>query len=300
MKILVTGKNGQVGHELMKTLAPLGEVVGVDVKECDLAQSAAIDALLERVRPDIIINPAAYTEVDKAESEPTIAHAVNAQAPKLLARYAARRNIPIIHFSTDYVFDGKKDGPYSEEDEANPRSVYGKTKWLGEDAVRKLAAKHIIIRTSWVFGSHGVNFLKTMLKLAQERDKLSVVSDQYGAPTSAKMLAEAVAQIVTELNEPGSYRKYGTYNIVARGETSWHGYASLVVEKATGLGLDIKISPKDIKPILSKDYPMPAPRPSNSRLDTSKVSTVFSVRLPKWQDEVESVIKELVKVKVDA
>ena len=162
MKILVTGKNGQVGHELMRSLAPLGQVVGVDVKECDLAQSAAIDGLLERVKPDIIINPAAYTEVDKAESQPTIAHAVNAQAPKLLARYAARHNIPIIHFSTDYVFDGKKDGPYTEEDEANPRSVYGKTKWLGEDSVRKLAAKHIIIRTSWVFGSHGVNFLKTM------------------------------------------------------------------------------------------------------------------------------------------
>ena len=199
MKILVTGKNGQVGFELMRSLAPLGKVVGVDLKECDLAQSAAVDALLERVKPDIIVNPAAYTEVDKAESQPTVAHAVNAQAPKLLARYAARHNIPIVHFSTDYVFDGKKDGPYTEEDEANPRSVYGKTKWLGEEAVRKLAAKHIIIRTSWVFGSHGVNFLKTMLKLAAERDKLSVVSDQYGAPTSARMLADAVAQILKEL-----------------------------------------------------------------------------------------------------
>lgn len=300
MKILVTGKNGQVGHELMHTLAPLGQVVGVDLKECDLAQSAAIDALLERVRPDIIVNPAAYTEVDKAESQPTIAHAVNAQAPKLLARYAARHNIPIVHFSTDYVFDGQKDGAYDEDDEVNPTSVYGKTKWLGENAVRKLAAKHIIIRTSWVFGSHGVNFLKTMLKLAAERDKLSVVSDQYGAPTSAKVLAEAVAQIITELGEPGSYRKYGTYNVAARGETSWHGYARLVVEKAIKLGLPIKINPKEIKPILSKDYPMPAPRPANSRLDTNKVRTVFSVRLPKWQDEVERVIKEIIEVQGNA
>ena len=300
MKILVTGKNGQVGHELMRSLAPLGQVVGVDVKECDLAQSAAIDALLERVKPDIIINPAAYTEVDKAESEPTISHAVNAQAPKLLARYAARHNIPIIHFSTDYVFDGKKESAYSEEDEPNPKSVYGKTKWLGEEAVRKMAAKHIIIRTSWVFGSHGVNFLKTMLKLAGERDKLSVVSDQYGAPTSAKMLANAVAQIVKELGEPGSYRKYGTYHIAARGETTWHGYAQLILEKAIELGVDIKLSPKEIKPILSKEYPMPAQRPANSRLDTTKVSTVFSVSLPKWQDEVESVIKELVMVRNDA
>ena len=299
MKILVTGKNGQVGHELMCTLAPLGQVVGVDVKECDLAQSAAIDALLERVKPDIIINPAAYTEVDKAESEPTKAHAVNAQAPKFLARYAARHNIPIIHFSTDYVFDGKKDGLYLEDDEPNPKSVYGKTKWLGEEAVRKMAAKHIIIRTSWVFGSHGVNFLKTMLKLATERDRLSVVSDQFGAPTSARMLAEAVAQIVTELGEPGSYRKYGTYHVAARGETSWHGYAQVVVEKAIKHGMAIKINPKDIKPISSKEYPMPAPRPANSRLDTTKVSMVFSVSLPKWQDEVERVLKELVKEKSD-
>ncbi len=237
MKILVTGKNGQVGHELMASLAPLGKVVGVDLKECDLTQSAAIDALLERVKPDIIINPAAYTEVDKAESEPTIAHAVNAQAPKIFARYAARHNIPIIHFSTDFVFDGTKLEPYLEEDEANPKSVYGKTKWLGEEAVRKMAAKHVIIRTSWVFAAHGVNFLKTILKVAEQRDKLSVVSDQFGAPTSARLLANAVAQIVKELNEPGSYRKYGTYHVAATGETSWHGYAKAVVEAAIKFGL---------------------------------------------------------------
>lgn len=297
MKILVTGKDGQVGHELMRSLAPLGKLVGVGVKECDLAQSAEIDALLDRVKPDIIINPAAYTEVDKAESQPAIAHAVNAEAPELLARFAARHNIPIIHFSTDYVFDGMKDGAYLEDDEANPGSVYGKTKWLGEEAVRKVAAKHIIIRTSWVFGSHGVNFLKTMLKLAQERDKLSVVSDQFGAPTSARMLADVVAQIVTELGEPGSDRKYGTYHVAARGETSWHGYAKVVVEKAIMLGMEVKINPKEIKPISSKEYPMPAPRPANSRLDTTKVRTVFSVSLPEWQDEVEKVIQELVKVK---
>jgi dTDP-4-dehydrorhamnose reductase len=243
------------------------------------------------------VNPAAYTEVDKAESEPTIAHAVNAQAPKVFARYAARHNIPIIHFSTDYVFDGSKTDPYLEDDEANSKSVYGKTKWLGEEAVRKMAAKHIIIRTSWVFGSHGVNFLKTMLKLAGERDRLSVVSDQFGAPTSARMLAVATAQIIKELSEPGSYRKYGTYHVAATGETSWHGYAQVVVEKANELGLVTKLSAKEIKPIATKDYPMPAVRPTNSRLDTTKVRTVFSVRLPKWQDEVEKVLKELIEVR---
>lgn len=295
MKILVTGKNGQVGHELMITLAPLGKVIGVDVKECDLSQSAAIEALLDKVSPDIIVNPAAYTAVDKAESESTIAHAVNAQAPKILARYAARHNILLVHFSTDYIFDGTKEGAYQEDDEANPKSVYGKTKWLGEEAVRKMAAKHIIIRTSWVFGSHGVNFLKTMLKLAQERDKLSIVADQFGAPTSAKLLAEVTAQIIKELQEPGFYRKFGTYHVVAKGETSWHGYAKLVIEKANALGVATKISPDQIKPITTKEYPVPAPRPANSRLDTTKVLSTFSIRLPKWQDEVGSVVKELLQ-----
>lgn len=295
MKILVTGKNGQVGHELMTTLAPLGKVIGIDVKECDLSQSAAIEALLDKVSPDIIVNSAAYTAVDKAESESTIAHAVNAQAPKIFARYAARRNILLIHFSTDYIFDGKKEGAYLEDDESHPQSVYGKTKWLGEEAVRKMAAKHIIIRTSWVFGSHGVNFLKTMLKLAQERDKLSIVADQFGAPTSAKLLAEVTAQIIKELQEPGFYRKFGTYHVVAKGETSWHGYAKLVIEKANALGVVTKISPDQIKPITTKEYPVPAPRPANSRLDTTKVLSTFSVRLPKWQDEVDCVVKELLQ-----
>lgn len=295
MKILVTGKNGQVGYRLMEALAPIGEVVGVDVKECDLTQSAAIDDLLARVRPDMIVNPAAFTAVDKAESEPTIAHAVNVQAPKIFARYAARHNIPIIHFSTDYVFDGTKAEPYTEEDKANPKSVYGKTKWMGEEAVRQLAAKHIIIRTSWVFGTHGVNFLKTMLKLAKERDKLSVVADQFGAPTSARMLAEVVAQMVKELQEPGSYRKYGTYHVAANGETSWHGFAQAIVERANKLGIETKITAKDIKAITTKEYPVPAPRPASSRLDTRKVRETFSARLTKWEDEVDWVLKELIK-----
>lgn len=220
---------------------------------------------------------------------------MNAQVPKILARYAARHNIPIIHFSTDYVFDGSKAEAYVEDDEASPKSVYGKTKWLGEEAVRKMAAKHIIIRTSWVFGSYGMNFLKTMLKLAQERDKLSIVSDQIGAPTSARLLAEATAEIIKELAEPGSYRKYGTYHVVAKGETSWYGYAKLVVEKANQLGLATKISADQIKPITTKEYPVPAPRPANSRLDTTKVRSVFSVRLPKWQDEVEEVLVQLLQ-----
>ena len=295
VKILVTGKNGQVGHELMRSLAPLGKVIGVDLKDCDLSQSAAINALLDKVKPDVIVNPAAYTAVDKAESEPTVAHAVNAQAPKVLALYASKRNIPMIHFSTDYVFDGRKDGVYVEDDPVNPKSVYGKTKYLGEEAVRKNTAKYVILRTSWVFGAHGVNFLKTMLKLAQERDKLSIVADQVGAPTSARMLADVTAEIVRQLLDQGAYKKYGTYHLVAEGETSWHGYAQFVIEQANVLGLATKIAAKNVKAIGTKDYPMPAPRPANSRLDTSKIKEMFGITLPSWQDEVGLVVAELVK-----
>jgi dTDP-4-dehydrorhamnose reductase len=294
MKILVTGKNGQVGHELMRSLAPLGEVVGVDIEDCDLSKPAAIAKMLTHIKPDLIVNPAAYTEVDKAETEANLAHAVNAAAPEALAKYAASKNIPMIHYSTDYVFDGSKEGLYLETDKANPKSVYGKTKWLGEAAVRNNAPKHVILRTSWVFGAHGVNFLKTMLKLAQERDKLSIVADQIGSPTSAAMLADATAVIVKQLFETGATRKYGTYHLVADGETSWHGYAQWVVTKANALGLKTKIAPDAIRAITTKEYPMPAPRPSNSRLDTSKVMSVFGLNLPSWRDEVAIVLEKLI------
>ena len=293
MKILVTGKNGQLGHELMRTLAPLGEVVGVDIKDCDLRQSAAINALVDRIKPDVIVNTAAYTEVDKAESEPTIAHALNAQAPKILALQASRRNIPIIHFSTDYIFDGKKEGAYLEDDSANAQSVYGKTKWLGEEAVRKNAAKHVILRTSWIFGVHGVNFLKTVLKLAQDQDKLSVVKDQVGAPTSAKMLAEVTAEIIRQLTQPGAYRKFGTYHLAALGETSWYGYAQYIVSTIHALGVGTKLLSGQIKPVTSAQHPMPAIRPNNSRLDVAKIQEVFGVVLPTWEHEVESVLQEI-------
>jgi len=293
MKILVTGKDGQVGFELMRSLAPLGTLVGVDIKECDLKDSTAIEKLLDKVKPDLIVNPAAYTAVDKAEGEPALAHAINARAPEVLAKFASRRNIPIIHYSTDYVFDGLKEGVYLETDKVNPKSVYGKTKALGEAAVRNNAPKHVILRTSWVFGSHGVNFLKTMLKLSQERDKLSIVADQVGSPTSASLLADVTADIARQLFEAGACQKYGTYHLVTEGETSWHGYAQKVVATANELGVKTKIAASAIKAINTADYPLPAPRPSNSRLDTSKIKEVFGVILPTWQDEVSAVIHQL-------
>ena len=295
MRILVTGKNGQVGHELLRSLASLGEVIGVDIEDCDLSQPNAIVALVDRVQPDIIINPAAYTAVDKAESEPAMAHAINAQAPEVLTKQAARRNIPIIHYSTDYVFDGKKIGAYTEEDMPNPQSVYGKTKWLGEEAVRNHTAKHIILRTSWVFGAHGANFLKTMLWLAQERDKLSIVADQVGAPTSASMLADVTAEIVRQLFESDAHHKYGTYHLVADGEASWHSYAQLVVKLANAGGVVTKVTPEAIGAITTQEYPMPATRPANSRLNTDKIKRVFMVKLAHWQHEVERVLKQVLQ-----
>jgi len=297
MKILVTGKNGQVGFELMRSFAPLGTVVGVDIDECDLQDILAVERLLDKVQPELIVNPAAYTAVDKAESEPALAHSINAKAPEVMAQYAGRHNIPIIHYSTDYVFDGLKEGEYLETDEVNPQSVYGKTKALGEAAVRNNAPKHIILRTSWVFGSHGGNFLKTILKLAQERDKLSIVSDQVGSPTSAALLADVTAEIVKQLFEPGAVQKYGTYHLVSEGETSWHGYAQMVVAIANALEVKTKISSDSIQPIKTADYPLPAPRPANSRLDTTKIKNVFMLTLPSWQDGVEKVVLGLINQK---
>ena len=294
MKILVTGKNGQVGFELMRSLAPLGTVVGVDIDECDLQDILALERLLDKVQPELIVNPAAYTAVDKAESEPALAHSINAKAPEVMAQYAGRHNIPIIHYSTDYVFDGLKEGEYLETDEVNPQSVYGKTKALGEAAVRNNAPKHIILRTSWVFGSHGENFLKTILRLAQERDKISIVSDQVGSPTSAALLADVTAEIVKQIFEPGAIQKYGTYHLVSEGETSWHGYAQLIVAIANALEVKTKISSDAIQPMKTADYPLPAPRPANSRLDTTKIKNVFMLTLPSWQDDVTKVLQVLI------
>lgn len=253
-RILVTGKNGQVGFELQRSLAHLGEVIAVDVEDCDLTDMAAIVSLVERVKPDLIVNPAAYTAVDKAESETEVAYAINATAPKVLAAQANLLHIPIIHYSTDYVFDGTKDGVYFEDDPANPQSIYGKTKWQGEENVRAMCAQHIILRTSWVFGAHGGNFLKTILKLAQEREELKIISDQYGAPTSAKLLADSTAVIAESLLN-GETGKFGTYHLVASGETTWHGYAQRVVELANELGDKTKTQAKDIQPIPTEAYP---------------------------------------------
>lgn len=291
-KILITGKNGQVGFELQRSLAILGEVIAVDRNDCDLSDPAAIRELVQRIRPDIIVNPAAHTAVDKAESEIELATLLNATAPQVLAEEAAKLGALLVHYSTDYVFDGKKDGAYLESDATNPQSVYGKTKLAGELAIAAANPRHLIFRTSWVFGAHGGNFLKTMLRLMQQRDSLSVVADQIGAPTSASLIADVTAQIIAQYlrSKDQTQFAFGTYNLVAEGETSWYGYAVLVNKIATQQGYTLKIASEAIKAIPASDYPVPAPRPANSRLNTQKLQTTFGLVLPEWQLGVRQVM----------
>ena len=244
MKILLTGKNGQVGFELQRAVAPLGEVVAVDHQECDLANADAIRQLLAEVKPQVIINPAAYTAVDKAEAEPDLAGAINAIAPRVFGEEAARLGMLVIHYSTDYVFDGSKAGAYLETDVPNPQSVYGQTKLAGEQALQASGADHLIFRTSWVFGAHGANFAKTMLRLAAERDGLKIVADQFGAPTSAALLADVTAQVLGRYQREGRAGfPFGLYHLVAGGCTTWHEYAQTVVRAALAAGKPLKLTP---------------------------------------------------------
>jgi len=290
MKILLTGKDGQVGFALHKKLTPLGEVIATGRIELNLENADAIKAFIEKIKPDIIINAAAYTDVDKAETEIDLAHKINTVAPRVLAEKASQLNIPIIHFSTDYVFDGLKNKPYVETDQVNPQSVYGETKWEGEEAVRQYK-KHIILRTSWVFSSREQNFLKTILKLIQENSSLNIVSDQKGTPTSADSIADVTYKIVkTILNQP-SFKNFGTYHLALEGETNWYQYACFIADEAMRLGLKTIMTSQDIKSIPSDAYPTTVKRPTNSRLDTKKIEKTFMLELPHWEAEVEATLR---------
>ena len=294
LKILVTGKNGQVGFELQRALAPLGQVIAVDHSECDLANPDAIRELVRRIAPDVIVNPAAYTAVDKAESDRETAFAVNARAPGVLGEEAARLGALVIHYSTDYVFDGSKDGAYSEEDTPAPQSVYGQTKLEGERALAEANPQHVIMRTSWVVGAHGGNFAKTMLRLAAERERLTVVADQFGAPTSAALLADLTAHLVRQYQRKvGDAFPYGTYHVVADGETNWCDYARFIIAEALAAGRPLKVTPEAVFPLTTADYPTPAKRPSNSRLDTARFRAAFGLNLPHWQEGVRHVLQQI-------
>jgi dTDP-4-dehydrorhamnose reductase len=294
MKILLTGKNGQVGFELRRALAPLGEVIAVGQAECDLGDAAAVRALVRGVAPDVIVNPAAYTAVDKAESDVERAGAVNAVAPGVLGEEAARLGALVIHYSTDYVFDGASDRPYSEDDRPDPQGVYGRTKLQGEQALAAATPRHLVLRTSWVVGAHGGNFAKTMLRLAAEREQLGVVADQFGAPTSAALLADVTAHLVRQYGRDGADGfPYGVYHVSAAGATSWHAYAQFVIAQALAAGKSLKIAPDAIQPLNTAQYPTPARRPANSRLDTSRFISTFGLSLPPWQEGVRQVLEQI-------
>jgi dTDP-4-dehydrorhamnose reductase len=293
MRILVTGRNGQVGFELERALAPLGEVVGVDQSDCDLSNPKAIRELVRSVAPDVIVNPAAYTAVDKAESDPATAFAVNARAPGILGEEAARLGAMVVHYSTDYVFNGAKEGAYSEEDRPDPQSVYGRSKYEGELALAQASPRHLILRTSWVVGAHGSNFAKTMLRLAGERDRLSVVADQFGAPASAALLADLTAHLVRQYQGEQLSFPYGTYHVTASGETSWYEYARFVINEAQAAGQALKATANEVAPLSTAQYPTPAKRPANSRLDTTRFRETFGLRLPPWQEGVRHVLRQI-------
>jgi dTDP-4-dehydrorhamnose reductase len=304
MKILLLGKNGQVGWELQRSLSILGQVVALGRRSkdlCgDLTNLESLAQTVRQVRPDVIVNAAAYTAVDKAEGEPDMASVVNAAAPAVLAEEAQRLGAWLVHYSTDYVFDGSGSRPWTETDLPAPLSVYGRTKLEGEQAVARLCERHMILRTSWVYGARGSNFIRTMLRLARERERLTVVDDQHGAPTSAELLADVTALAIHQLTAPGSRDKIrqlaGVYHLAAAGETTWHGYATHLLAQARRIRPENEYKAVDVAPVTSEAFVTAATRPRNSRLDTAKLRAVFGLTLPSWQQGVDRVLAEILSV----
>lgn len=293
MKILLTGKNGQVGFELRRSLAVLGEVVAVGGGDCDLRDQVALRRLIRHHNPNIIVNPAAYTKVDNAEVEGDCAYQVNAVAPGILAEEANKIGAILVHYSTDYVFDGTKKADYFEDDRPLPLNIYGATKLAGEIAVRSATDRHLILRTSWVYGARGKNFPKTMLRLAGERESLNVVADQFGAPTSAGTLADLTAHtLINWIKNPSGF-PYGLYHSSASGLTNWYEYACYVVERAREYKTNITAVNCSIRPIASSDYPTAAKRPLYSKLDTAKLKNTFGLTLPDWKVSVDHFLDQI-------
>ena len=296
MKVLLFGKNGQVGWELQRALAPVADIVAVDREDAgalcgDLADVDRVVGTVRKVRPDAIINAAAHTAVDKAESEPDLARAINAIGPAALARAALECGAWLLHYSTDYVFDGSGSTPWTENDAPGPLNVYGRSKLEGEQLIRSSGCRHLIIRTSWVYASRGHNFARTMLKLAAERDELTVIDDQYGAPTGADLLADVtVHALASAMRRP---ELAGTYHVAASGESTWHGYARHIIETAREAGQPIRVAPEAIRPVASTAFKTAATRPMNSRLDTTKFRRTFDLLLPQWTSGVDRMLTEI-------
>ena len=295
MKILLLGKNGQVGWELQRSLAPLGELMALDRHSTDfcgdLTNLQGLAETMRAVRPDVIVNAAAHTAVDKAESEPELARTLNATAPGVLAQEAHKLGAWLVHYSTDYVFDGSGSQPWRETDTPAPLNVYGQTKLEGEQLIARHCHKHLIFRTSWVYAARGGNFAKTMLRLGSERERLTVIDDQWGAPTGADLLADVTAHAIRQLQQRP--QDAGLYHLVAGGETTWHAYAKYVISHAQQAQEAIKIKATDVAPVPTSAFPTPAARPLNSRLDTSRLQATFGLRLPPWQEGVARMLTEI-------
>ena len=294
MKILLLGKNGQVGWELQRSLSVLGELVALDRHSTpcgDLSQPQRLQETVRALRPDVIVNAAAHTAVDKAESEVDLARILNAAAPAALAQAAAETGAWLVHYSTDYVFDGSGDRPWLEGDATGPLGVYGQTKLEGEQAIAASGCKHLIFRTSWVYAARGGNFAKTMLRLAQERERLTVIDDQHGAPTGADLIADVTAHAIRIVQQKPELA--GLYHLVAGGETSWHGYASHAIACAREMRPDLGWKVAEIAPVPTSAFPTPARRPLNSRLNTEKLQLAFGLALPHWQRGVDRLLVEI-------
>ena len=296
MKILLLGKGGQVGWELQRALAPLGELVALGSDSpaplrADFTQPETLAATVRAVAPQVIVNAAAHTAVDKAESEPELARTINATAPAVLAREAQALGAWLVHYSTDYVFDGSGSAPWSEDSPTGALNVYGSTKLAGENAIRASGCRHLILRTSWVYAARGGNFARTMLRLAAERDRLQVIDDQIGAPTGAELLADVTAHALRAVRSRPELG--GTYHAVAGGQTSWHGYAQHVIEFARAAGQAIRVQPQAIAAVPTGAFPTAAQRPLNSRLDTRKLQQAFGLTLPDWRLGVDRMLREV-------
>lgn len=295
MRVLVFGCTGQVGWELQRSLSVLGEVIALDHDSAtlcgDFSNPEGIAATVQAVQPDVIVNAAAHTAVDKAESEPALARLLNATTPGVLAREALALGALLVHYSTDYVFDGSGDLPRNEEAPVAPLSVYGQTKLEGEQLIQASGCWHVILRTSWVYAARGGNFAKTMLRLAQERDTLTVIDDQWGAPTGADLLADVTAHAIRHVLQHPAYG--GLYHCVAGGATTWHAYAQYVLEQVRSLQPQLALQVQSVTPVPTSAFPTPARRPHNSRLDTHKLQTTFGLQLPHWQTGVSRMLREI-------
>jgi dTDP-4-dehydrorhamnose reductase len=295
MNILLFGKGGQVGWELQRSLSVLGNVTALDFnsqEHCgDFSNPAGLADTVRALRPDVIVNAAAHTAVDKAESEPELARTLNATAPGVLAEEAARLGAWLVHYSTDYVFDGSGSRPWVETDTPAPLSVYGRTKLEGEQLIQQSGAQHLILRTSWVYAARGGNFAKTMLRLAQERERLTVIDDQWGAPTGADLLADVTAHAIRQLQ--ARPQDAGLYHLVAGGETNWHSYAKYVLAQAQQAQPAIQLKASEVAPVPTSAFPTPAVRPHNSRLNTHKLQATFGLTLPHWQQGVARMLQEV-------